>query len=275
MPGLALLARVYIIAPHVNIGIKIWCALNRCVMASVLLTCLRLPAQPSYTNVFHTAAQVRQLTPEQAAQNFPVNLRGVVTILDLNQYFRFFQDDTAGIYFQLNDASNYPDLAAGEEVEVAGQTSPGEYAPIIIPHHIKIIGKGTYPPAKPVSFDQVASGEEDSQFVEISGILHSVQWDPVTKYFVIEITTGGGRLTALANKLPVTDGETLVDSTVRVRGVCITRFNTQRQLFDTRLLVPRSDCHSGASDGTAFAVYSASLIRSPGQSSGHGDLLRR
>ena len=32
----------------------------------------------------------------------------------------------------------------------------------------------------------------------------------------------------------------LVDSTVAVRGVCVTEFNHQRQLFDIRLLVPRT-----------------------------------
>src|SRR5258708_593169 len=33
--------------------------------------------------------------------------------------------------------------------------------------------------------------------------------------------------------------EQLVDSTVNVKGVCITRFNFQRQLFDSLLLLPR------------------------------------
>ncbi len=211
-------------------------------MAVLALAWVRLPAQPvAPTNVLETAAQIRLLTPEQAALHYPVRLRGVVTILDLGQYFRFIQDKTAGIYFYLNDASNYPDLAAGQEVEMEGETSPGEYAPVVLPRRITYIGPGQYPEAKPVTFEQVAAGGEDSQFVEISGILRAVQWDPATKYFDIQIATGGGQLTALAAKLPVPDGEELVDSTVRIRGVCITRFNSQRQLFDTRILVPRAE----------------------------------
>ena len=189
-----------------------------------------------------SAAEIRQLTPPRRRRNIcRFHLHGVVTIFDLSQYFRFIQDQTAGIYFSLNDASNYPTLMAGEQVEIEGVTSPGEYAPIVTPYHITISGPGLYPAAKPVSFEQVASGEEDSQFVEINGLLRSVQWDPGTHYFVVEIATGGGRLTALAANLPVTNAETLVDSVVQIRGVCVTRFNTQRQLFDTRLLVPRSD----------------------------------
>jgi len=46
-------------------------------------------------------------------------------------------------------------------------------------------------------------------------------------------------LTALATQLPVRREEDLADSTVKIRGVCVSRFNLQRQLFDLRLLVPR------------------------------------
>jgi len=41
-------------------------------------------------------------------------------------------------------------------------------------------------------------------------------------------------------ELPVTETGDLVDATVRVRGVCSTQFNRQRQLFAIRLMVPRS-----------------------------------
>ncbi len=212
-------------------------------VAWLVLVSVRLPAQTAPTNILQTAAQIRQLTPEQAAVHYPVRVRGVLTFFDQNQFFRFVQDDTAGIYFFLDDAglAHSPDLKAGKLVEIDGETSPGEYAPILTPHRIQVLGDGVFPTAKPVSFEQVASGAEDSQFVEIHGIVRSVQWDEATKYFVIGITTGGGRLTALVAKLPVENGEDLVDSTVRIRGVCVTRFNLQRQLFDTRLLVPRPE----------------------------------
>src|SRR5271157_1713204 len=46
-----------------------------------------------------------------------------------------FQDETAGIY--LNE-TNVPALLAGQLVEVEGFTSPGEYAPIIVPGRVRI-----------------------------------------------------------------------------------------------------------------------------------------
>ena len=186
-----------------------------------------------------TAEQVRQLTPEQTASHYPVRLRGVVTFFDPNQYFQFVQDETAGIYFSLDNLSGSPPLATGQLVELEGEAYPGEYAPVIAPRRIEILGTGTFPAAKPVIFEQLASGQQDSQFAEVHGIVRAVHFDEESQYFLVDIATGGGRLTAYASKLPVAQDSNLVDSIVTVRGVCVTRFNRQRQLFDIRLLVPR------------------------------------
>ncbi|MGD1087611.1 MAG: PAS domain-containing sensor histidine kinase [Verrucomicrobiota bacterium] len=221
--------------------LKVWSTVtNVIVLLLLLLTgCLRLQGKDVPLEELRTADQVRQLTPEQAARHYPVRLRGVVTFYDQNQFFRFVQDDTAGIYFQLNNSPDLPPLAAGQLVELEGEADPGEYAPIVMLHKIQILGKGTFPTAKPVTFEQLTSGQEDSQFVEVHGIVRGVHWDEDSKYFMVEIATGGGRLTAYASKLPTAQGGDLVDSTVTVSGVCITQFNRQRQLFDIRLLVPR------------------------------------
>ena len=88
-------------------------------------------------------------------------------------------------------------------VEMDGEVSPGEFAPIVIPSKIQILGTGAFPAAKPVTFEQLASGQEDSQFVEVRGIVRAVRFDTESGYFLLEIATGGGRLTAYASKLPV------------------------------------------------------------------------
>src|SRR5260370_288269 len=172
----------------------------------------------------HTAERVRRLTPEQAALHYPVRLRGTITFFDQPQFFRFVQDETAGVYFFLDDSTNNPPLAAGQLVEIVGEANPGEYAPIIVPRHITILGQGTYPPAIPASFEQVASGQTDTQFVEVRGIVRSAHLDEQTKYFFIEIATGGGRLTALARELPVARSEDLADTLVPARRDCICLF---------------------------------------------------
>src|SRR5262249_50692592 len=137
-----------------------------------------------------SAAAVRSLTVEQAQQKLRIRLRGVVTFCDARLFSRFIQDETAGIY--LFDSGIPLDLAAGQLVEVEGTTGPGEYAPIAVPTQVRVVGQTPLPPAKVVNYEQLASGKEDSQFVEIAGTVRSVHLDEASQYQVVEVATGGG-----------------------------------------------------------------------------------
>ena len=66
-----------------------------------------------------------------------------------------------------------------------------------------------------MTFDQLASGKEDSQFVEIAGIVRSVRFDETSQYFSIGLSTGGGRLTVYAKQLPVASPDAMIASTIR------------------------------------------------------------
>src|SRR6187401_2576531 len=96
-----------------------------------------------------TAEQVRRLSPEQAAQHLKVQLKGVVTFYDESLYSRFVQDETAGIYFR--EMANMPPLKVGQLIEIEGQTDAGEYAPVIVPSSVKVVGEGKVPRALPVT----------------------------------------------------------------------------------------------------------------------------
>jgi PAS domain S-box-containing protein len=194
-------------------------------------------AQVAPGQVLRFADQVRRLTPEQAEQHLEVRLKAVVTFYDEALFSRFVQDETAGIY--LNELTNGPALVPGQLVEIEGQTGAGEYAPIVIPRSIKVLGEGTMPTAKPVSLEQLVSGREDSQFVEVIGTVRSVRFEAESQNYLIDVALGGERFTAYSRQLPVTNAEELVESVVKVRGVCSTLFNRLRQLFGFRLLVPR------------------------------------
>jgi PAS domain S-box-containing protein len=216
------------------------CKTNSCAVALLLFLlvgCPRLLGEDAPAQELRTAEQVRQLTREQAARHYPVTLRGVVTFFDEAIFMQFVQDETAGIYLQ--QTNNLPLLSQGQLVEVEGVTSAGEFAPIVTPLRVTVLTNGTFPEPKPVSFEQLTSGEEDSQFVEIQGIVRAISMDPQSKYFAIEIAAGGGRFKALIAAIPDALKAVLIDSTVKVRGVCASHFNSQRQLFDVRLLVPR------------------------------------
>jgi PAS domain S-box-containing protein len=191
-----------------------------------------------------TAAQVRHLSVEKAELGYPVRLKGVLTFFDEKRptkSFRFVQDDTAGIYFYFETGVTNPGLSVGQEVELEGHTGKGEFAPIVWVHQIHVPGEGTFPQARPVSFEQLASGQEDSQFVEVHGVVRSVRLEEQRLYFLIDVATGDSHLTAYLSELPVTRSEDLIDCTVRIRGVCFTQFNRQHQLFDFGLLLPRPE----------------------------------
>ena len=189
----------------------------------------------------HTVEAIRELPIAQTEQNIPVRLHGVVTFFDERLYSHFIQDNTAGIYLQFPTNMGPPALFPGQTVDLTGTCSPGEYAPVVVVDHLEVGGKGPLPPAKVVTYEQLASGVEDSQFVEIKGIVRSVRLLEDSEYYLIEIATGGGRLLVYAKELPVKNTDDLLDSTLMVRGVCSTLFNHKRQLFSIRLMVPRPE----------------------------------
>ena len=204
---------------------------------------LRAPAANPPLEELRTAEQIRRLSTQQADLRYPVRLRGVVTYYDVRiptLSFRFIQDETAGIYFYVDDyaSKTNPPLRAGQLVEIEGETGAGSFAPVVTTHNIRILGETNLPAAKVVSFEDLASGQEDSQFVEIRGVVRAVRFEKQNSNYVIDLSTGQGQLTLVAAQLPVARSDQLVDSTVRVKGVCMSRFNSQRQLFDIGLLVP-------------------------------------
>ena len=196
-----------------------------------------LVAQTADQNILTTVSQIRKLSAADADKHLPVKLRGVVTFYDDGLYSRFLQDDTAGIYL---DTTNTFPVKAGQLVEVEGVTGPGEFAPVVVPTTVKTIGEGKMPSAIPSSVRQLLIGTLDGQMVEISGIVRSARFEKPTGNYYIDIVTDGERYTVVAKEVPLPKTSDLCGATVRVRGVCSTLFNRQRQLFGFQLLVPNS-----------------------------------
>ena len=211
------------------------------IIAFGLLFCVPKIEAQSPTLELRTVSDIRNLTVEEMNQKIPVRLNGVVTFFDESLFSRFIQDETAGIYLQFPTNIGPPLLVSGQVVEVMGFASPGEFAPVVMVNKISISGEMPLPQPKPTTYESLATGTEDSQFVSIAGIVRAVHRPENSQYYQIEIATGGGRLLVYAKNLPVPDADELLDSTVRVCGVCSTQFNHQRQLFAIRLMVPRPE----------------------------------
>jgi signal transduction histidine kinase len=149
---------------------------SRCVGHALLwLTILSFPfsrglcAVPSEPTVFRTASSILSLTGEEAARSKPVLLHGVVT--SSTDYGMWLQDKTAGIWAERSDSQ---DFAAGDEVEVKGHTGPGLFSPVVVPEAIRKLGRSRLPVPKEVSLKELLTGNEDAQYVRITGLIRSV-----------------------------------------------------------------------------------------------------
>src|SRR5947207_1209785 len=100
----------------------------------------------------------------------------------------------SGIYFY--ELTNMPPLRSGQLVEIEGQTDAGEYAPVVVPAKVTILGETNLPPARPASLEDLVNGREDSQFVEVSGTVRSVRFEEESRNYLVDLVTGGARFTA-------------------------------------------------------------------------------
>jgi signal transduction histidine kinase/CheY-like chemotaxis protein len=187
-----------------------------------------------------SVAPVRALSSAHAAQGLPVHVRGRVTYLDRLWTVLFIQDASAGIFVYYSQLTHpMPACVAGDEVEIVGQTGPGDFAPVIVAHTLTVRGRSTPQAATAAPLEQLVSGRFDSQLVEIAGVVRATSRDP-DGHFFFDLAVGDSRIPVVlpvAPAVPVPPG-IAVDSLVRVTAVAATRFNTRRQLVGAELLVP-------------------------------------
>ncbi len=178
---------------------------------------------------------IRQLPLHESTRGYPVRVRGIVTYVDSDWGMLFFLDESAGIYIH-----EFPFAfkgTAGQRIEVKGYTGAGRFAPVIRATNLQVLGTGKFPNAKPASLDQLLSGGEDGQWVELSGTLRRVKADG--HHVAMQLHTPGGMLTAFIadtrTNLPL---ESWVDAEATLRGVCGSQFNQTRQIVGAQLFMP-------------------------------------
>lgn len=184
------------------------------------------------------AAQVRALSQETAAQHLPVRLRGVV-IGEAEPQGRglSIQDETAGIYLE-GPANQVSGVRRGDEIDVAGVTDPGDFAPFVQIRSLRKLGTRPVPKPLPVTYDQLITGGLDAQWVEIQAVVRRCERITSGPYkWRLFVSAGGGQLKA--RLMSPENLEALVDAEVRLRGVCYYNFNKSRQVLGAMLAVPR------------------------------------
>jgi signal transduction histidine kinase/ActR/RegA family two-component response regulator len=188
------------------------------------------------TDTLHLTAQVLELAADQAALGRPVSLTGVVTWSLRNTPFFFIQDSSGGIRV-MRDDSSLTFIEPGRNVEVAGVTGMGSFAPIVRASRVERTSDLLVPVAAPVSLEHALTGVEEANWVEMRGYVRSVE--PSEGLNNMEIVTPTGDFVAA---VPAgRDTSALVGAIIRARGVCTADTNSQRKLTGIKLWVPSAD----------------------------------
>ncbi len=166
-----------------------------------------------------------------------VRLRGVVTAFSGWKNSFFLEDGSGGISV---DRDENAAVQVGNEVEVTGSIRPGLFAPIVVAERTDVIGTVALPPARISTYGDLARGQFDSRRVEVEGIVHAARSDEMwgRRILLVKLQITGGLITLHVLDFPPENPDYLVDSTVRVQGVCATAFNDRRQLTGVLLFVP-------------------------------------
>ena len=188
-----------------------------------------------------TADQVHRLTYDEALRKYPVHLQEE-QVLYYNPRLGnlFLRDSTHGVYVDMRGQAALA-LKSGDLIEVEGITAPGGYAPIVDHPRVRVVGHAPLPPAPRYSLDHLLTGVEDCQWVEVEGIVRSVEESQrITAYanqaasgrntVIVTLATGAGRLDVIVRDAGKSDYHNLVDAKVVVQGVSGPRFNDRRQL---------------------------------------------
>ncbi len=176
---------------------------------------------------YRTATSILSLSLEGASHGEPAQIRGVVT--RSTDYGLVVQDRTAGIYI----AYQHPEaFASGDEVEVEGVVDPGLFAPTIKAQSIRKLGRAPLPRPKEVTFKQLSTGDETSQYVSITGTVRSAGLRATSvgaERFWLQIAMADGFVYVSLPKEDADAGSELVDAVVRVDGAASsTRFHNRQ-----------------------------------------------
>lgn len=186
------------------------------------------------------AADARSLDEAAAKSHQAIRLRGVVLLPPVGKGNSFvIADESAAIFCKIETTPLPPGvpMKRGDVVEVIGHSDLGGFAPFVSVDSVAIVGSGEMPSAAAVTFDQLVSGAFDSQWVEVSGIVRrSVTAENSANEWLIELATGGGRLTILFRDPQV--GAELVDAEIRATGICFYQFSKSGQILNPLLVVP-------------------------------------
>ena len=187
------------------------------------------------SEILTNAAQIRALSPTQAAKGLPVRLKGIVTTT-ASWNALVIMDETAGIYVTANHFMSTV-YHRGDVVEVEGTTDPGEFAPIVRVNTDHKAGTAPIPAPQPASYRQIMTGARDAQWIQFTGVVRKCSKPTDTNgIWRMEVAADGGSLQVRFNNPQ--DLHIDVDAEVCVQAICYYQVNLRRQVLNPVLQIP-------------------------------------
>ncbi len=199
-------------------------------------TVTKAQANETLTN----AADVLSLPDEKASSGIPVSITGTVTVAETNWGDwdgKFFMQDSSGGVFVENKGRQ---PMVGDVVKVTAVSRAGGYAPCVTKPSWEKIGVAALPEAKPVTIEELMSGTEDGQRIEISGVLRAAEL--VGHRLGLDVVSGGYRFRVYVPIPSETNLQALVGAKVLLKGTAATAYNAPlRHFVNVTLYVPQSN----------------------------------
>ncbi len=195
-----------------------------------------------------TAREVHTL-PSALAVSAHAHLTGTVSYYDPAEHNLFIQDATGGVYVETTHS--YP-ISPGALVVIDGDTVPSYRTEIAPDPSIHVVGLGSTLRGRQATYRELATGDLDSQFVTIRGIVRAVNLEQheAAPILHLDLLMPGGEVEVYQPATVVQDGRNLffsktgtpllLDSEVEITGVAGGAFDAKSQLTGVILYAQHS-----------------------------------
>ena len=172
---------------------------------------------PADTTVIRTAKAMNELRPEWLERGPAVQLTGIVTFFDQDRDLFFLQDATGGVSVAVAESSLQ--VGFGEHVQLTGTAAAGPAGAIVIDPRVKHLDPVPPPSAVRADLTGAECQAYERLFIETDGVVRAAQ---TGSRYELTVATSRGKLDVLVREAGLLNANVRVDSTVRIRAVCMT-----------------------------------------------------
>ena len=209
-------------------------------LLGLLTATLGIAAEPTPAPALVNARQIRELSPGRADSRLAAELNGVLTLVDHPRYMCFLQDETGGVFLELEREL---ELHAGQRIRASGTTRAGRLTPFLQVTQLTVLGDGPLPQALPAEPETFKAGFLEGDFVSVEGRVVSVE--RVDDRLRLRLYQPSDAIVAWVTRPETVPMDTLLQSQLRVQGVCAGVFNERDEIVDF---------HLHAANGSALTV---------------------